>query len=189
MNNLKELLSNNHVIAAIRNNEELESVLKNNIKIVFVLYGSIVDIEEICKKLKNAKKTIFIHIDMLDGIKSDHKGIEYIKNVINPFGIITTKLPNIKYATSLGLNTIQRVFLIDSQSLQTGINNIHTAKPSAIEVMPGVAYKIIETIKKDIQIPIIAGGLIYNQDDVNNAISSGALAISTSNQVLWNTKE
>lgn len=182
---LQELLDEVPIIAAIRNDADLERVLACDLKIVFVLYGSIVDIEEICRKLKAVHKLVFVHVDMIDGLKSDAKGIEFIKKFANPYGIITTKTASIKCAINLGLYTILRVFILDSQSLQTGIHNIHTASPHAVEVLPGVASKIINIIKKDIHVPIIAGGLINNKKDVMEAMSAGALAVSTSNEEVW----
>lgn len=185
MINIKELLIKNQIIAAIRNEEELKIVLNNKVKIVFILYGSLVDIENICEMLKTKNKIIFIHIDMLEGIKSDHKGLDFVKKAINPDGIITTKSSNIKYAAALGFYTIQRIFLIDSQSVITGVNNINSVKPSAVEVLPGIAYKTISTIKKETNLPIIAGGLINDFGDVKNALLAGAVAISTSKIALW----
>ena len=185
MRSLENLLAEVPVIAAIRNNSDLERVIKCDIRIVFVLYGSLVEIGDICNKLKTANKLIFIHVDMIDGLKADAKGIEFIKKHVNPFGIITTKTSSVKSAINLGLYTILRVFILDSQSLQTGIQNIHTVTPHAVEVLPGVASKIINIIKKDIHIPIIAGGLINNKKDVMEAMSAGALAVSTSNEEVW----
>ncbi|OGO79489.1 MAG: antiterminator [Clostridiales bacterium GWB2_37_7] len=182
---LEELLAEVPIISAIRNDMDLKKVINCDIKIVFVLYGSLMEIQDICSKLKNAKKLIFIHVDMIDGLKHDAKGIEFIKKLVNPYGIITTKTACIKCAKSLGLYTILRVFILDSQSLQTGINNIHTVTPHAVEVLPGVASKIINIIKKDIDIPIIAGGLINTKKDVIEAMSAGALAVSTSNEEVW----
>ena len=53
----------------------LKNVLNNKVKIVFILYGSLVDIKDICERLKNKNKIVFIHVDMIEGLKSDHKGI------------------------------------------------------------------------------------------------------------------
>ncbi|MDF2839904.1 MAG: glycerol uptake operon antiterminator regulatory protein [Clostridia bacterium] len=185
MHDLEELLAEVPIISAIRSDMDLERAINCDNRIVFVLYGSLVDIQDICNKLKDAKKLVFIHVDMIDGLKADAKGIEFIKRHVNPYGIITTKTTSVKYAKNLGLYTILRVFILDSQSLQTGINNIHTVTPHAVEVLPGVASKIINIIKKDIHIPIIAGGLINSKKDVMDAMSAGALAVSTSNEEVW----
>jgi glycerol uptake operon antiterminator len=52
--------------------------------------------------------------------------------------------------------------------------------------MPGIASKIINIIQNKVKAPIIAGGLINNKKDVIEALSSGAVAISTSSSELWN---
>lgn len=188
MIDLEEMLVQNPIIAAIRNEADLNKVIGCKALIVFVLYGNILNINEICQRLKNAGKIVFVHVDMIEGIKGDAKGIEYVKKFVDPFGIITTKTSNIKHATNLNLATIQRVFIIDSQSMQTGIGNINAAMPNAVEVMPGIASKIINIMERDVKLPIIAGGLIENHEDVIDSLSAGAVAISTSNEDLWNVE-
>ena len=184
--NLEEILIENPVIAAVRNEEDLNSAAASEAQVVFVLQGDIMNIKEICEKLKKHDKKVFIHIDMIEGLKGDHVGLEFIKNHTNPYGIITTKVNNVRQGKALGLCTIQRIFIIDSLSLESGIKNVKEVKPDAVEVMPGVASKIIGIIKKEVKVPIIAGGLINNKKDVVEALGSGAIAISTSKVELWN---
>ena len=154
-------------------------------KIVFILYGSIINIKDICDSLIREDKVVFVHVDMIEGLKSDQKGIEFIKQNVNPSGIITTKQNIIKIANHMGLYTILRIFVIDSLSLETGIKNIHSVQPNAVEVMPGVAGKIIRSLEKEIHLPIIAGGLINTKKEIMYAISSGAMAVSTTASELW----
>ncbi|MFL0268972.1 glycerol-3-phosphate responsive antiterminator [Candidatus Clostridium radicumherbarum] len=182
---LEELLINNPVVAAIKNDEQLESALNSSVHIVFVLYGNILNIKDICEKLKNKGKLVFVHVDMIDGLKGDSKGIEFIKHYADPYGIISTRPSNIKYGKQLGLSTIIRVFAIDSLSLDTGIKNVHTVMPDAVEVMPGIASKIIRAMEKEVHLPIIAGGLIQTKKDIMDSLSAGAVAISTTAISLW----
>jgi glycerol uptake operon antiterminator len=181
---LGEILVKSSIIAAIRNDSDLECVSDSEIEVVFVLYGDIISIGDICKKLKNKK--VFIHIDMISGLKIGTKSIEFIKNVANPYGIISTKMSCIKYAVNLGLFAILRVFLIDSQSLNTGINNTKISIADAVEVLPGIAYTALNDLRKEINIPIIAGGLIKNKKNIIDSINAGATAVSTSSKELWN---
>jgi len=181
----EQLLIENPVVGAIRNENDLEKIITSKVKIVFILYGSISNVKNITSTLKEAGKVVFVHVDMIDGLKSDQKGIEFIKEQVDPFGIITTKQNNIKYGHNVGLYTIQRIFVIDSLSLQTGIKNIHSVSPNAVEVMPGIASKIIKSLEKEIHLPIIAGGLINTKKEIMESISSGAMAISTTAHELW----
>ena len=181
----EQLLIENPVIGAIRSDSDLKKIIKSEVKVVFILYGSIMNIKEICSSLVFAGKTIFVHVDMIEGLKSDQRGIEFIKQNANPHGIISTKQSIIKIGNNLKLYTILRMFVIDSYSLETGIKNIHSVQPSAVEVMPGVASKIILSLEKEIHLPIIAGGLINTKKEVIDAIGSGAMAVSTTASMLW----
>ena len=74
-------------------------------------------------------------------------------------------------------------------SLETGIRNIQSVLPDAVEVLPGIASKIIKSMENEVRVPIIAGGLIQTKKDIMEAISAGAMAISTSKQELWGLSE
>ncbi|MBB6622874.1 glycerol-3-phosphate responsive antiterminator [Clostridium gasigenes] len=186
MEKLEEWLIENPVIAAIRNDEDLKNVITSKVLIVFVLYGSIMTIKKICEKLKKAEKVVFVHVDLIEGLKGDHTGMLFIKECGQPYGIISTRATNIKNGKKLGFCAIQRIFAVDSLSLETGIRNIQSVLPDAVEVMPGVASKIIKKMGNEVKVPIIAGGLIETKKDIMESISAGAMAISTTKQELWN---
>ncbi|WP_446899838.1 glycerol-3-phosphate responsive antiterminator [Clostridium sp. LBM24168] len=183
---LKEMLIENPVIAAIRDEKGLDAAVKSNAGIVFVLYGDVLGIKYICSRLKGSNKLVFAHMDLIDGLRGDQSAVRFIKEFAGADGVISTKSSNIKYAKHLGLYAIQRMFAIDSLSLRTGIRSIHETNPNAVEVMPGVANKIISVIEKEIKVPIIAGGLITKKKDVIDSLSAGAVAVSTTDSELWN---
>lgn len=185
MTSLQDILIENPVIAAIRSPEDLEDVLGSKVQIVFVLYGSILTLSDICLKLTEARKTVFVHMDMIEGLKGDASGVEFVRKAANPFGIVSTKTNIIKYAKQMHLGTILRIFLVDSHSLKTGIKNVLETNPDAVEIMPGIACKAIAELEKQISVPVIAGGLIDNKDQVYEILSGGAVAISTSKRDLW----
>ena len=81
---------------------------------------------------------------------------------------------------------MQRFFIVDGHSVDTTIESLKSSKADMIEVMPGVAPKIIKRLKSKIDVPIIAGGLIDDLEEVRVAIENGACAISTSAKHLWN---
>lgn len=188
MSDLSDILIENPVIAAVRNDDELENSAKSHVKIVFVLYGSILTLPRICDKLHEAQKTVFVHADMIEGLRGDMAGIEFLNRFAVPAGIVSTRPNIIKFAKQLHLQTILRVFLLDSLSLQTGIKNILETNPDAVEIMPGIACRLINEMERKISVPVIAGGLIINKEQVMESLSYGALAISTSKEALWDYK-
>lgn len=185
MINFSEILSDNPVIGAIRNEKDFEVVINCDVKMVFVLYGNIINIQDICEKLKRNNKIVFVNLDMIEGLKGDRFGVEFIKEKVKPHGIISTNSHVLKHARNLGLFTIQRLFILDSISIETGVSIAKTIKPDAIEILPGIAYKAVELIKDRVSQPLITGGLIYSQKDAVKALVAGVLGISTSSRDLW----
>ncbi len=183
---LNELLLNNPIIAAIKNDDDLEQVLKNDIKIVFVLYGNITNIKSIIDKLHKCNKTCFIHLEMIEGLKADEQGLIFIKELTKPYGIISTKSSHIKLAKKYSLKSILRIFVIDSISLRLAIKNTLDYKPNAIEVMPATSCNAMKKICSQVNKPVIGGGLIEEKGEVIKALESGIISVSTTSKKVWN---
>jgi glycerol uptake operon antiterminator len=186
MHEIIEALGENPIIGAIRSEDDLEDVIRSSAQVVFILSGNLLNIGDMTQYLKSRGKKVCIHLDLIEGLGKDHAAIDFLKKYANPDGCITTKVTLAKYARQAGLFTILRLFIIDSHSLITGIKNVHETSPDAVEVMPGIASKLVERIIGEINVPVIAGGLISTKDDIIDALSAGVLAVSTSAKHLWN---
>lgn len=184
-NTLRELLEAHPVISAVKDNGGLEKCLESDCKIVFVLFGSINDISDIVFRLKQADKIVFVHADLIDGLANREASIDFLKKTAEPDGIISTKLPLIKHAKALDMLTVMRFFVIDSRAMENIRHCDLKQYADFIEILPGLMPKIIEKITKMTKKPVIAGGMIEEKEDVVTALSSGAVAISTTNQSVW----
>nr|WP_307775054.1 glycerol-3-phosphate responsive antiterminator [uncultured Cetobacterium sp.] len=183
--NFKEILSKNNKIAAVKDSDGLEKALLSSSKIIFILSSDICNIEEISRKIKAQGKLCFIHLDMIQGLNSkENSAITFLKENTFADGIITTKAQIAKFAKKLGFLVILRCFLIDSMSLNTAFKLFSEPYIDAIEFLPGVMPKIIKKISTKSPIPIIAGGLISDSDDIDIALKNGAIAISTTKLIL-----
>ena len=172
------------IIAAVRNREEYNSALLSSGKIIFDLSPSVLDLEEKVEKAHKHNKKIFIHLDLAEGIGKDRAGVCFVKK-LGVDGIISTRVSVIKIAREEKLFTVQRFFIVDSQSVLTTVESVKAAKPDMIEVMPGIANKVIESLSKSLSVPVIAGGLVETKDEVLNALKCGATAVSTGRAELW----
>lgn len=180
-----EKISDNPIIAAVNNLDKVDDAIDSPAEIIFMLTGDIFTIGDIVKKIQAKGKSVFLHIDLLDGFSRDAIALEYISKTIKPDGIITTKNNLVKVAMDLGLFTIQRFFILDSLSLAKGIQSMKHNKPNAIEILPGVNAKITKIVIRETKIPVITGGLIMDKEDVINSIKAGAIGISTTKKELW----
>jgi glycerol uptake operon antiterminator len=174
----------NKVIAAVHGDIDFESALNSCVETIFDLSPNIMTVEEKVKKAHSKGKKVFVHIDLAEGIGKDRFGILHVKQ-LGVDGVISTRTGLIKAAKELGVCTVQRFFMVDSQSVETTLKTLNISKPDMIELMPGTVGKVISKLKTQMNLPIIAGGLIETQEEANEAYSSGAIAISTGKRELW----
>lgn len=178
-------VESNPIIAAVQNEKDLSIAIKSQVSTIFLLCADIFNAKSLVDEIKNAGKSTLIHIDFLEGIGKDTKAIDYIIQVIQPDGIISTKSSHIKIAKGKGMFTIQRFFLIDNKSYEMTIKSVKSIKPDMIEIMPGVMPGVIHRITRQLSIPVIAGGLISSKQDIMEVLKAGAIGASTGKKELW----
>ncbi|MBP2654468.1 MAG: glycerol-3-phosphate responsive antiterminator, GlpP [Firmicutes bacterium] len=187
MNSLIKKLCDGYVIPAIRTAEDFQFALAHaNSPSLILLFGDILSLPGMLKQAQEAKKRVIVHLDLLSGIGKDKAGVKYLAQMgVN--AIITTKTHLAKVAHQEGVIVIQRLFLMDSEALRTGVNLLEAFKPDAIEVLPGsVPAVAVDKIIKATGLPVLGGGLISTVEDVNSAINNGICAVSSSERDLWN---
>ena len=172
------------IIAAVKSTEDFEEALDSSVQTIFMLSSSILTIEEHAKKAHEKNKLLFVHMDFVDGLSKDSAGVQYLSTK-NIDGIISTRSNIISAAFECGISTVQRFFMIDSRSVYTALEALRASKADMVEIMPGIAYKSITKIKENLNIPIIAGGLIEQKDEIFHALRAGAAMISTGKKELW----
>ena len=183
---LLEIIADSPVIAAVKDEEGLEKSLRTDCRIIFILYGNICSLTTIVEKIKSREKLAIVHADLVQGLSAKIEAIDYIKNNTKADGILSTKGNLVKHATDIGLIGILRNFIIDSMAMENVNKQVELAHPDMIEIMPGIMPEIIEKLKNEIKLPLIAGGLISDTKDVIAALSAGADAVSTTKEELWN---
>ena len=180
-----EALEDFPVIAAVKALDHAGAAARSEVAVVFVLGGSILTMDGIMAELNAGGKMVFLHMDLIEGVGRDEAGLIYTARRWKPAGVISTRAQLVKAARDHGLLAIQRVFLLDSGSIRSGIQLIGQCTPDFVEVMPGVIPKAIGQFKSAGR-PVIAGGMVTARNEVIDALSAGALAVSTSSRELWN---
>jgi len=173
------------VLPAVNKPKDIEIVMRSSLTHMVLLGGHIAQLKQIVQLTKAHQKQVLLHADLIDGLKNDDYGVDYIMQEIAPLGIISTRANVVARAKQKGLLAIQRMFLLDSDALERSYAIVNKTKPDYIEVLPGIIPDMIKEVFERTQTPIIAGGLIRTEQDVNAAYKAGASAITTSRQELW----
>ena len=177
------------IIAAVKDDRELARALQSDVDVVFILYGDVCTIPMIVDRIKEAGRTAMVHLDLVSGLSPKEISIDYIRMRTRADGIITTRANLIRHARESGLATILRYFVLDSLALiniEKQSQQHRASQPDLIEILPGViSPKVLSRICQMSRVPVIAGGLIHDREDVMNALNAGAIAISTSTPDVW----
>ena len=173
------------VIAAVKDETGLKECLYSESQIIFLLFGDICSVGRYVEIAKSAGKMVFVHMDLINGLGNKEVAVDFIREHTGVDGIISTKPQLVKRAKELGLFGILRIFVIDSMAFGNIEKQCASLVPDAVEILPGLMPKIIKKLCSTVNVPIIAGGLISDKEDVMNALNAGAVAISVTNQRVW----
>ena len=176
----------NPIIAAVRDVGDLDQALTATVRTVFLLTGDINNVADCVRSARSAGKGIYLHLDLLEGLGKDKAAVRFLAEEARPDGIITTRSNLIQAAKKEGLYTIQRIFILDSLSIETGIANVRATLPDAVECLPGILPRVFGELVKELPLPIIAGGLIKYPEEIREVLQAGVKAVSVSNKKLWN---
>ena len=173
------------VIAAVKDEAGLAAALKSECEVIFLLFGSVVNIPDLVERVRGAGKLAIVHIDLLDGLSQREVAVDGLTRMCAPDGIISTRPALVRRARHLGLLTVQRAFILDSLALSNLPAQLSVGKPDFIEILPGIMPRVITEISTRTRVPVIAGGLLRDKADVMAAMRAGAAAVSTSAPSLW----
>ncbi|MEG1858687.1 MAG: glycerol-3-phosphate responsive antiterminator [Pseudoflavonifractor sp.] len=182
---LLDLLADGPVIASVKNEAGLTAALESNVPVIFLLYGDLLDIGPLTRRIHASGKAALVHLDLVEGLAAREVSVDFIAANTAADGVISTKPQLIRRARELGLVAIQRFFLLDSMALQNIEKHLGQDNPDLIEVLPGLMPAVIRRLSEITGRPIIAGGLIEEKEDVLSALTAGAVAVSTTNSGVW----
>lgn len=184
-NPMIEILQENPVIASVKDEAGARSALRSDCKIVFLLYGSVLTVTGIVDVLKKHGKMVFVDVDLLDGFASKEIVVTYLKMHTAADGVLSSKAFMVKAAKEQGLYAIHRLFLIDSMSYENARKQVKISRADCIEILPGCMPRVISWLLEDVTVPLIAGGLVCDKEDVVAALKAGATAVASSNEGVW----
>lgn len=176
------------ILPATGNIRDFERLMNSDVNYVILLETHLAQLHTLIRLAKEHRKKVLVHVDLIQGLRSDEYAVDYLSQVVKPFGVISTRMPVVSRAKKKALLAIQRVFLLDTHALKTSLQLVEKGQPDYIEVLPGVVPNLITELAQYTDIPILAGGFIRTPQEVKQALQAGAVATTTSHQELWPKK-
>ena len=141
-------------------------------------------VAQFVEPLKRAQKRFWVHADMIAGLKMDREGLSVLNNLIAPASIVTSNLALARVARSMNKSVVLRVFIHDSQSLESSVSAIDRIRPDIVCCMPAVAFPFVNHEIEAFGIPIVVAGLVRTASLRDNLLKLG-ISVEIGNANLW----
>lgn len=181
------MLTKQTVIPSALNGKNLDKACQANSDVVLLSGVNIGNVGACVQYIHKHKKRAFMHIDITGGFRPDQTGIRLLKSMFHLDGVTSTNMHALSTAKVLGLETVYRLFLIDSRSLERAAGLLKDGEFSAIEILPS-RYAVSEEKKIRTYVgktDLIAGGFIRSKSDIDKIFNSNFIGVTTSNSALW----
>ncbi len=130
--------------------------------------------------------SVYVNIDHIEGIHADSAGLSYLANHFHVLGIISSNPRTLSLGKQIGLETIQRIFAMDSTGLETAIESVDRQFVDLLDISPALVLPyVIPFLATPLPLPFTASGLIYTGQQIQAVLQCGALAVLVTRSELW----
>lgn len=179
-------LSRFPVVPAILDDPMVEPFTESSAIACILAQFSLTDLESTLERIHSqGDQLVIVNIDSIIGLAQDRGGIDYLAK-IGADGVVTTRGSLISRGAEAGLVTIQKLFVTDRSNLHRAVSAVQGAKADLLQIMPSPVLPFVADHPIMRLRPVIAGGFIRDQADIDRALEHGAIAVSVSSPELWN---
>lgn len=175
------------VIPSVRSLRELSATQGCSSPAILLSNAHIGNLEALSRKLHDEGKKVLVHTDLLGGFRPDREGIKLLRNMFHVDGIFSQNAQVVSAGHKQGMWAVQRLFLMDSRSLERSVEILKESRPDGVEVLPGVlAARYAESFAGTGRPYVsIAGGMVASREEAEQLFQAGYQAITSSNPQLW----
>ena len=127
---------------------------------------------------------VYVNVDHIDGIHPDTAGLRYLAHQLHIAGIISSNARILALGKSFDLETVQRLFAVDSTGLEAALESVDTHHVDLLDISPAlvIPYVVSQT---PLPLPFMGSGLISTFQQVQAVLRAGALHVAVARPELW----
>jgi len=127
---------------------------------------------------------VYVNVDHIDGIHPDTAGLRYLAHQLHIAGIVSSNPRILALGKSFDLETVQRLFAVDSTGLEAALESVDTHHVDLLDISPAlvIPYVVSQT---PLPLPFMGSGLISTFQQVQAVLRAGALHVAVARPELW----
>lgn len=182
---LQSRLRRHPVMAALYGTTHLPVFLDSAAEVGILAHVELRELQAVMTTLHSAGKFILLNVDTCEGLAHDKAAIDYLAG-IGVAGLVSTRVATLLRASRAGMITMQKVFVTDRTTWPRSLKALEQSAPNLVQLMPAPMLPRLGAADRELLPPIVAAGFVCNEKDARAALAAGAIALSTSEQRLWN---
>ena len=173
------------IIPVIENRMEfLRALDAPQITTIVLRHCNLLDLRPLLDHAFEREVSVYVNVDHIDGIHPDNAGLRFLAHQLHIAGIVSSNPRILTLGKSFELETIQRLFAVDSTGLESALESIDSHHVDLLDISPAlvIPYVVSHTV---LPLPFIGSGLISTLQQVQSVLRAGALRVTTARSELY----
>lgn len=173
------------MIPLVESRTQLVRILDTRtINAIFLRHCNLFDLAGPLEHVQKRNIAVYVSIDHIDGIHADNAGLQYLANTLHVQGIISSHPRTLALSKQLGLETIQRIFALDSTGMEAALESVDVTTVDILDVSPALVVPHVASKLQGVR-PFIASGLIQTIQQMHTVLRAGAISVVVARDELW----
>jgi glycerol uptake operon antiterminator len=151
---------------------------------VLLRHCNLFELRTMLERAHERELAVYVNVDHIDGISPDTAGLRYLARQLHITGIVSSNARILALARSFDLETIQRIFAVDSTGLEVALESVDSQHVDLLDISPAlvIPYVVAQT---PMHLPFIGSGFISTFQQLQTVLRAGAIGVTVSRTELW----
>lgn len=164
----------------------VQAMESSSVKIILVRHCNIFEFAALIESAQRLGCSVYVNMDHIDGVHPDAAGLRYLAEQLHVTGIVSNHPKILSTGKQFGLETIQRIFAVDSTGLEMALESVDSASVDILDFSPALVVPyIIPNLRPYLPLPYMASGLVYTGEQLRAILRTGVRAVAVTRSELW----
>ncbi len=184
---LLNLPARNTIVPVVETRVQFVQALETSqVKSILMRHCNLFEFSTLLESAQRSGCSVYVNMDHIDGIHPDAAGLRYIAEHLHVTGIVSNHPKVLSIGKQCGLETIQRIFAVDSTGLEMALESVDTSVVDILDFSPAlVVPHILPQLQPHLPLPYMASGLVYTSEQLRAILRTGVRAIAVTRSELW----
>ena len=182
---LLNLPARQKTIPVIENRVQFSLALNSSdVTVILLRHCNPLDFRTLLENAHERELAVYVNMDHIDGIAPDTAGLRYLATQLHIKGIVSSHGKILAQAKSFDLQTVQRIFAVDSTGLEVALESVDDQQVDLLAISPALVIPYAVS-QMSLHLPFIGSGFVSTPQQVQMVLRAGAIGVTVSRPELW----